>query len=172
MRDEHGVAGERREPPQRRRDARRAPQLLVGQPGQPPDRRRQRHARRDERLERLPQLEPAARAPRRSRRSAPRRREPGRLQVEDDERRVLERGVLALDERDERPAPDEPRVLLDERREQRPGRALRQLPRGEQVPRRLVREHPPAALLHELDQPVERVERQLHTGSLYERTFV
>ncbi len=56
--DEHGVACERREPSQRRRDPWRLPERLVGEPGQPPDRRRQRHAGRDERLEGVPELEP------------------------------------------------------------------------------------------------------------------
>jgi hypothetical protein len=40
------------------------------------------------------------------------------------------------------------------------------------VARRLVGQHPPPALLHELDQPVERIERELHTERLYEQTFV
>ncbi len=97
--------------------------------------------------------------------------EPGRLEVEDDEGRILECGILRLDERDERPAPDEPGVLLDERPEQRPGDALRGLPDREQMPGGLARQHAPAALLDELDQPVERVERELHSAN-HMRTYV
>ena len=141
---ERRVARERREPPQRRRDPRRPPQLLVREPGQPPDRRGQRHARRDERLERLPHLEPSTRTAPISQIRADGRREPRRLEVEDDEARLLERGSR----RSRRARRTSPRQTSrascstsgasSER-----ASALGERPRGEQVPRGLAREHPP-----------------------------
>ena len=126
---------------------------------------------RDERLEGVPHLEPAHAHG--ADLADPRRGgcEPGRLEVEDDEGRILERGVLARDERDERPAPDEAAVLLDERREQRPGEPLRHLPHREEVPGGLVRQHrPPPAPPRA--RPAGRASRSPAAPAESKRTYV
>ena len=90
--DEHRVARELEEAAHRELDRRRAPQRPRVDPGQRRDRGRQRPPRVDERLEPLLELQRRARAPRRSRRSRTLPgRETGRLQVDDDVRRLLER---------------------------------------------------------------------------------
>ena len=54
-------------------------------------------------------------------------------------------------------APREPRIGLDDVREQRAGEGDRGLPEGEEPPRRVLREDRSALFLHELHQAVGRV---------------
>ena len=93
--DEDGVAGEREEAPHGEVGGRCAAHVALGDPGQGGDRRRQRHARVDERLERGAGLERVH--PLGADLDDPRagRRETRRLEVEDDERGVLEQQVAA-----------------------------------------------------------------------------
>ena len=164
VRDEHGVAREREEAPDGGRDRRRAPQLVVAQPGERRDRRLQPRARVRERLEPLAR----ARAPdaHGADLARPRRPRPqaGRLQVEDDERRALEQQLVARGAASatRSPAPAQPRVRRDGLVEQRPRQPDRD-GRSElqHCARRLVGRHRPAPFLDQLDQPVGGVQAEL-----------
>ncbi len=157
--DQHGGAGERREPLDRRPHARRPPQRIVRQSGETAHSLRHGSLRRHEGLEGVGELEPPD--PDGADLADPRRgvREPGRLEIEDHELGVGERRVGHRRERDERTAPGKPSVVLDERREQGARQPLRCLAHREQMPCRLARLHAASAFLDELDQPIERVDR-------------
>src|SRR5207244_2340953 len=134
---------------------------LVAQSGQDADRAGERDAGRDERLERVDELEPLD--PHGADLADARRGggEAGRLEVEDDELRLLERRIDGRRrERDGAAVPPEPRVATDELVDQRPREALRRVSQGEEPSRRLGRRQR-AVLLDELDETVDRVEREL-----------
>jgi hypothetical protein len=173
VRDEDGVAREVEEPADGELDRRRAAEGGRVDPGQRGDRRRQRPARVDERLEPLLELEAAdAHGADLADRRAP-RREPGRLQVEDDVGRVLEqeRGARRLGEPDARSPPGEAGVALDDVREQGAGEPGGHVAERVEGLRRVLRRHGPVPCLDELDEPVRRVERELHGSSLGEHVF-
>ena len=157
VRDEHGVAAcELEEPPYGEGRRRGGTQLRVPQPGQRRGGGGHRHPGIDQRLELLRELEPAdaycadladlGRA-------GP---EPGRLEIDDDVRRVLEREPVAgrSGEGHRVAVPREAGVGLDHLREQRARERDRRLPQGEQPPRRLVGDDGAAPLLDELHEPV------------------
>ena len=124
------------------------------------DRCGERHAGVHERLERVVELE-AADALRTDLADARRsRREPRRLEVDDDEMRVLEEDVAAgrIREPDGRTAPREPGVTLDDVVEERPGERRRRVREREQRARGLVDGDGAAPRLDELDQAVGGVE--------------
>ena len=155
--------------------ARGAPRERLGaDPGDRRDGGGKRDPWVDERLERVLELErpDALRSdladPRRA------RRETRRLEVDDDEMRVLESDVRARRRRepDRCAAPGEPRVAGDDVVEQRPGERRRRAREGEQRPRRLVGRHRPPPGLDELDEPVGGIERELHRRrAVCERMF-
>ena len=171
--DEHGVAGEVEEAPHRQLDRRRSAQRARVDPRQRRDRGGQRPPRIDERLEPLHQLEPvhADGADLADRRGA--RREPGRLEVDDDVRRRLERERRArrLGEPDAGAAPRKPRVAVDDVREQRPRETERDVAQRIERLRRFLGRHRPVPDLDELDETVGGVERELHATTLCERMF-
>ena len=80
----------------------------------------------------------------------------GRLEVDDDVRRVLEQEVDAERpcERDRVAVPCEAGVGLDDLREERARERDRRLPQGEEPARRLVGDDRPAPLLDELHEAV------------------
>ena len=82
--------------------------------------------------------------------------QPGRLEVDDDVRRVLEQEVGAerSGEPDRVAVPREPRVGLDHLGEERAGERDRRLAQREEPPRRLLGDDRPAPLLDELHEPV------------------
>ena len=174
VRDEHGVAGELDEPSRGERSARCTPQLAVVDAGQRRDLERQPLARVDERLERVRQLEAldARGADLADPRAA--RREPGRLQVDDAERRLLEQHALGVRDRERNAAssPGEPRVVADDVVEQRTRHALRHVPECEERARRVLDGNGATPFLDELDQPIRRVEPELHGRIVRERMFV
>ena len=92
------------------------------------------------------------------------RREPGRLEVDDDEVRVLEQDVRSRRRRetDGGAAPGEPRVAGDDVVEQRARERRRRAREREEHARRLLGRHGPAPGLDELDEPVGGIERELH----------
>ena len=94
------------------------------------------------------------------------RREPGRLEVDDDEVRVLEEDVRpGRRSQADRPSPPrEPRVTRDDVVEERPRERGRSAGEREEDARRLVRGHRPAPGLDELDEAVGSVERELHAA--------
>ena len=165
VRDERGVSGERDEAAGRHgRRAERHGARAGWMPVSDATAGRQRDARVDERLERVVELERAnaLRADLADPRGAG--REPGRLEVDDDEVRVLEEDVRAgrVGEPDRCAAPGETGVtgddVVEQRARERRGRARER----EEHPGRLLRRHGAAAELDQLDQPVGGVERQLH----------
>ncbi len=119
--DEDGVAGEREEAAHGEVGGRRSAHVALGDTRQGGDRRRQRHARVDEGLERGAGLE--CLHPLRADLDDPRagRRETRGLEVEHDERGVLEqeRGTGRVGEPDRGAAPGKPRVTRDDVVEQR-----------------------------------------------------
>ena len=156
VRDEHRVAGEGEEPADGGPRRRRAAQLPVGQPGERRRARRERRARIHERLEVGAELESlhAHRADLADLRRAG--AQAGRLEVDDDVRRLLEQEVAArrLGERDGVAAPGEPCVRLDHLGQERAREGDRGLAQREEPLRRLVRDDRAATLLDELHQPV------------------
>ena len=164
VRDEHRVAGECEEAPQRDLHGRRASKLPVGEAGERRHRGPERPRRIDERLELRLDLElpDPHRSDLADLRAA--RPEPRRLEVDDDVRRRLEREAFARRsrERDRVAAPGQPRVRVHDLREQRAGEPRRGPPEREQPARGLLCGHGPTPLLHELDQPVGRVQAKLH----------
>ena len=171
--DQRGVAGEGQEATHRRLGARRPPQVLLPDPGQRRHERRQERPWVDERLERLHEFEgPDAHGADLTDPAAG-RRESGRLEVENDELGVFERGVEVRRAGEAYPSPEplEARIVGDDVGEQgacefcgrpleREERARRFFGRDRTVPR-----------LHELDEPVRGVERELHESRVYERMF-
>ena len=172
--DEDGVAGEREEAPHGEVGGRCAAHVALGDTRQGGDRRRQRHARVDERLERgagLERLHPLG-----ADLDDPRagRRETGRLEVEHDERGVLEQdgGTGWVGEPDRGAAPREPRVTRDDIVEQRAGDRRRGRREREERAGRVAGRHRPPSRLDELDEAVGAVEGELHPSMLYEHMFV
>ena len=173
VRDEHGVARELEEAADGDLRARRAAQVLVPDPRQRGDVRRQEDAGIHERLERVRDREPAYADGADLADPARARREPGRLEVEDDELGVLDLdSAVRLDrEADARAEPREPRVALDDVLEQRARERGRRPLEREEDARRLLRADRAAAGLHELHEPIRGVERELHGPRGY-RTYV
>ena len=101
------------------------------------------------------------------------RAQAGRLEVDDDERRVLEQEVGAgrVREADSVAAPREARVLADDLLEQAAGKPDRCVAQREQPSRRLLDVDRPTPLLDELDQPVGGVQPKLHAAQ-GKRTYV
>ena len=171
VRDEQRVAGEGEELPHDGRGRRRRAQLLLPQAGEPRDRLGQRHAGIDERLERVDELEAAHADGAELADPVARGRETGRLQVEDDELRLLEQGVgLLPGQRDAAAETGDPAVARSQLAEQRAGEPFGDRRRGEERPRRLDRRQR-AAFLERVDQAVERVERKLHPSKQSEHMF-
>ena len=100
-------------------------------------------------------------------------RKPGRLEVDDDVRRVFEQEVGA--ERSREPdgvaAPREPRVGLDDLGEERARERDRRLAQREEPARRLLGDDRSAPLLDELHEAVGGVQPQLHAREP-RRTYV
>ena len=171
--DEHGVAGELEEAAHGELDRRRSPERAGVDSRQRRDRRRQRPARVHERLEALLELEPADAhgADLADRRRAG--REAGRLEVEDDVGRVLERERRAGRRRepDAAAAPGEPRIAVDDVGEQRAGEPGRDVPQRIELAGRVLGGHRPVPRLDQLHEPVGGVERELHAASLGEHMF-
>ena len=84
------------------------------------------------------------------------RAQAGRLEIDDDVRRVLEQEVDAERprERDRVAVPREPRVGLDDFGEERAGERDRRLPEREEPARRLLGDDRPAPLLDELHEAI------------------
>src|SRR5262249_29551209 len=103
-----------------------------------------------------------------------RRREACRLEVDDAERRVLERDAFRLAglQRDAAAAPGEARVVGDHVVEQRPRHPLGQVRESEEGASRLLDRNRTVPLLDELDEPVCRIEPKLHGPILGEHMFV
>ena len=122
--DEHRVSGERHELRERLAHPGRCAQLRVGEPCEASDLARKRDAGSDERLEEPVLLKPPD--PDRADLADPRRRhrEPGRLEVEDDEGGLVEPWILRIGERDVGAAPRQPVVEVDQRPEQGAREAL------------------------------------------------
>ena len=159
VRDEDRVAGEGEEAPHGLGRPRRAAQLLVPEAGHRARSGADRKSWIDEGLELGLDLEAAeAHRPDLADPGLP-GPQPGRLEVDDDVRRVLEQERRAgrLGERHRVAAPREPRIGLDDVREQRAREGDGRLPEGEEPPRRILREHRPALFLDELHQAVGRV---------------
>jgi hypothetical protein len=173
VRDERRVAREVQEAAEGELDARRAAEVLLPDARQGGDERRQGRARVDERLERVHELERADPDGPDLAHPAGLRGEPRRLEVEDDQLGVLEWDVRVriVGETDAGAEPGQPRVAVDDLAEEgareRCGRALER----EEDARRLLRCDRAVACLHELDEPVRRVERELHPPSLDEHMF-
>ena len=69
-------------------------------------------------------------------------------------------------------APGQPRVLADDLLEQAAGEPDGRVPQGEEAPCRLLGVDRPAPLFDQLDEPVGRIQSQLHGESLGEHMFV
>ena len=174
VRDDRRVAGEREQAADGELGAWRSRERLGADPGDGRDGGGKRDPWVDERLERVLELESpnALRPDLADPRGA--RRETRRLEIDDDEMRVLESDVRARRRRepDRCAAPGKPRVAGDDVVEQRPGERRRRAREGEQRPRRLVGRHRPPPRLDELDEPVGGIERELHRPrSIRERMF-
>ena len=145
----------------------------VADPRESRDVRRKRRARVDERLEGLLDREGAHANRADLADAAAARGEAGGLEVEDDELGVLDLDVRVrrVGEPDARAEPRQPRVAFDDVLEQRASERSRcPLEREEHV-RRVLGSDRPAPRLHELDEPIRSVERELHGRRAY-RTYV
>ncbi len=148
--------------------ARSSPQVCVADPGESGDARRKRGTGVDERLEGVLDRERAHAYRSDLAHAVANRREPGRLEVEDDELGVLDQdvGVRWVRQPDACAEPGEPSVTLDDVVEQRAGeRGGRAFEREEHV-RSVLGRHRPAPSLDELDQSIRSVERELHEATL------
>ena len=125
--DENGAAGELRETPERQPDSWGGAELLVGQAGEEADRAGERGLRRDERLVLAGELEVSDADGADLADARGRARKAGGLEVEDDELGLAEERVGRRRERDERSAPAEARVAVDERAEELSGESLGRL---------------------------------------------
>jgi hypothetical protein len=171
VRDEQVVAREGEEPRQHPPERRRPPELVGAQAREPLYRARQGDSRVHQRLEGVDELQPlhADRADLAD--PVALRGEARRLQVEDDERRLVEQRVARLaGEGDGRATADDAAVAGGDVREQRDREPLGDRARGEQRPGRFDRRERPR-LLERLDQAVEGVQRQLHPADLIEHMF-
>ena len=148
--------------------ARRSPQVSVADPGESGDVRRKRGTGVDERLEGVLDRKRAHACRPDLAHAVANRREPGRLEVEYDELGVLDQDVVVRRVRqpDARTQPGEPSVALDDVVEQRAGeRSGRAFEREEHM-RSVLGRHRPAPSLHELDEPIRSIERELHPQML------
>ena len=171
--DEDGIAREIEEAANRELHRRCAAQRRRVDPGQRRDRRGQGSPRIDERLEPLGEVEAVDPngADLADRGGAG--REAGRLEVDDDVRRRLERdpGARRLGEPDARSAPGEPGVADDDVVEQRAGEPGGDVAERVEGTRGVLGWNRPVAGLDELDEAVGGVERELHDTSLSEHMF-
>ena len=161
--DQEIVAREVEEAAENGGDRGRVPKLLLAQPRQPRDRLGERDPRIDERLVRVDQLQrPHADCAELADLVAC-CGQPGRLEVEDDELGVLQQRIgPAFGQRDRGAVADEPAVAGCRIAEQRAGEAVRDRRGGKERASRLNgRER--ATLLERVHEPVERVERELHS---------
>src|SRR5213079_3357629 len=95
----------------------------------------------------------------------------GGLEVEDDELHLLEQGVVdGTGERDGRTPADDPAVARRDLFQQGCGQAVRDRGRGEDRARRFGRRQR-SALLEQVDEPIERVESELHSRDVSEHMF-
>ncbi len=156
VRDEHRVAREGEEVAHRGGRRRRAPQEPVGQPGQGRDHGAKRHVRIDERLELVDDLE----ADHFDRpdladlgRTGP---QSGRLEVDDDVRRVLEQEIDAKRtcEPDRVAVPRESRVGFDHLGKECASESDRRLAQREEPAGRLIGDDGSAPFLDELHESV------------------
>jgi len=148
---------------------RRTSKFLVTQTGQCRDRGLEPGARVRERLEALLELERAHTHGADLAGSRRPRPQTGRLEVEDDERRLLEQQVFPgrLRERNEVPRPAQARVVLYGLVEQRARKTDRDgAPELQDEARRVLGCDRPPPLLDELDEPVGGIEAKLHDSSV------
>ena len=98
----------------------------------------------------------------------------GRLEVDDDVRRVFEQqaGAERACEPDRVAVPRESRIGLDHLGEECPRQCDGRLAQREEPARSLLSDDRPAPLLDELDEAIGGVESQLHPESLGEHMFV
>ena len=164
VRGERCVAREREEAANGELLTRRAAQLGVAQAGQPGDRLRQRDSGVDQRLERLGDLERLHAHRADLAHAIARGREPGRLEVEDDELGVLDQRVRlrAVREAHASAEPRQARVTVDDVGEQGVGEARRRALEREQHACRLLRRDRAPARVDQLDEPVGGIEGELH----------
>ena len=89
---------------------------------------------------------------------------PGRLEIDDDVGRGLERQRSAgrVGEPDVRPTPAEPRIPFDDVREQRPREPGRNMAERIERAGRVLGRYRPVSRLDELDETIGGVERELH----------
>ena len=138
--DEERVAGEVEEAIDHARDGRRLPQLRLAQAGEAGDRRRERDSRVDEGLEGVDGLERAHANGADLADAVARGREPGRLEVEDDELGLVQQRVGSRSgERDGGAGAGDPAVAGGEVGQERAGEAVRDRGRGEERAGRLGR---------------------------------
>ncbi len=164
VRGERCVAGEREEPPDGDLGSRRAAQLHIAETGQPRDGRRKRDAGLYERLERLGDLE------RRDAHGADladavaRGGQPRRLEIENDELRILDEDVLvgAACESDATAEPGEPGVAVHDVGEERVDERRRCALEREEHARGLLDSDGPAPRVDQLHEAVGGVEGELH----------
>ena len=164
MRDERAVAGELEEATDRELGSRRASQRRLLDAGERGDRGGERDARVDERLERVLELERAD--PLRADLADPRApgREARRLEVDDDEVRVLELHVPPGGSASPTEAPRQASRASPATTSSRSERAsaVGRAREREETAGRLRRLDRPAPRLDELHEPVGGVERELH----------
>ncbi len=174
VRDEHCVARKLEKAAHCDGGMRLAAQLRVVQAREGADRRPERDAGIDEQLELFRELEVAyahgadladARAP------GPKAR---CLEIYYDERGVLEQdlGSGRIGEPHRIAPPGQPRVLSDDLFEQASGEPDGRLPQGKEAPCRILGVDGAPPLLDQLDEPVGRIQSQLHGESLGEHMFV
>jgi hypothetical protein len=163
--NEHRVARERNEPAHRRLRSRRADQDVRRDAGELRDGRRQRHTRVDQGLERVPELQLGDTLGSDLADPILSGGEPGRLEVEDDERGALEQDVVGSGAcpPDRVSVPRQPRVLADDVVEQRARDRRRRATEREQHARRLMGRHGAMPRRHELGETIGGVERELHS---------
>jgi hypothetical protein len=173
VRNEGGVAREREKAADGELGPRRATKVVRLDPGQRRDAGRKYDPRVDERLERLVDGQRANAHGADLAHAVAACREPGRLEVEDDELGVFDEdvGARVIGQTDSGPEPGEARVTVDDAREQAVRESRRRTLESEQDSRGILGRNSPSPCLNELDEPVGGVERELH-GSTQYRTYV
>jgi hypothetical protein len=172
VRNERCVAGESEKAKDGEFCAWRAAELPSRDPRQSRDRRREDDARVDERLERLVDRQCAnADCPDLAHAIAT-RREPGRLEIEDDELGVLDRRLAAsvAGKADPRSEPGQSRITVDDVGQQAARERRRRTLESEEDARRVLRSDRAPPCVHQLDQPVCGIERELHADRGYTNT--
>ncbi len=137
VRNQRCLGGKDDEAAEHGRDAGRVPQVALAQPGQTGNRLRERNARIDKGLEAVDQLERLDADRAQLADPAGLRREPGRLQVEDHELRLLQQRVRRARERHGRPRAEDPAVAGAHLGHERGGEPRRDRARRKQDPRRV-----------------------------------